>query len=62
MTVGHSLVSCTTHLATAAIDPIPGHPRLKGRRLVIVDTPGFDDTFKEDVEILRRIAEWLETS
>ena len=62
MTVGHSLASCTTHLATAVIDPIPDHPRLKGRRLVIVDTPGFDDTFKEDAEILQHIFGWLETS
>jgi len=29
------------------------------RRLVLVDTPGFDDTNVSDSEILRRIAVWL---
>jgi len=27
--------------------------------VVLVDTPGFDDTYKSDMEILRKIAEWL---
>ena len=31
-------------------------------RVVIVDTPGFDNTYEEDVEILRRIAVWLAAS
>ena len=26
----------------------------------LIDTPGFDDTFRTDMEILRGIAEWLE--
>jgi len=30
-----------------------------GRDVVFVDTPGFDDTFKSDIEILTQIAEWL---
>jgi acyl-CoA-binding protein len=30
--------------------------------VVFVDTPGFDDTFKSDVEILSMIAEWLVTT
>ncbi|KAG8220499.1 P-loop containing nucleoside triphosphate hydrolase protein [Butyriboletus roseoflavus] len=30
-----------------------------GRRLVLVDTPGFDDTYRPDSEILRLIANWL---
>jgi hypothetical protein len=28
-------------------------------RLVLVDTPGFDDTYVDDGEILRRISVWL---
>jgi hypothetical protein len=44
------------------VDPIPNCPALKGYRLVLLDTPGFDDTHKEDVEILERIAKWLEAS
>lgn len=31
----------------------------KARRLIVVDTPGFDDTFVDDSEILRRISLWL---
>jgi hypothetical protein len=27
--------------------------------VVFVDTPGFDDTFKSDTEILTTIADWL---
>jgi len=27
--------------------------------VVLVDTPGFDDTFKPDIEILRMLADWL---
>ena len=30
-----------------------------GLRLVLVDTPGFDDTYRPDTEILRIIADWL---
>ena len=36
------------------------HPTDEKRRIILVDTPGFDDTYVEDVEILRRIAFWLE--
>ncbi|KAI5995156.1 P-loop containing nucleoside triphosphate hydrolase protein [Pisolithus albus] len=32
----------------------------KDRQYVFVDTPGFDDTYLSDREILRMIAEWLE--
>lgn len=32
------------------------------RRLILVDTPGFDDLFLEDTEILRRISVWLAAS
>ncbi|KAI6156078.1 P-loop containing nucleoside triphosphate hydrolase protein [Pisolithus thermaeus] len=31
-----------------------------GRQYVFVDTPGFDDTYRSDRDILRTIAEWLE--
>ena len=30
-----------------------------GLRVVLVDTPGFDDTLRPDMDILRRIADWL---
>ena len=62
MTVGYNTTPCTTQLASAVIDPTPRHPRLSGCRVVILDTPGFDENFKDDKEILQRIAEWLEKS
>jgi len=60
--VGQRMTSCTSQPRPVVIDPIPGFPNLEGRRLVLVDTPGFDDTYQEDVEILKRIAKWLENS
>jgi hypothetical protein len=62
MTVGHGITSCTSKLEYAIVDPIPNHPALSGHRLVIVDTPGFDDTYEDDLEILRRISVWLASS
>jgi hypothetical protein len=59
--VGHGLKSCTAQL-TPVILPITEPAHLQGRRLVLVDTPGFDDTHTSDSEILRRIAIWLASS
>jgi len=60
MRVGHDLSSCTSDLQYAVIN-IPNRSRLKlkDHRIVIVDTPGFDNTYTEDADILRRIAVWL---
>ncbi|KAG2074693.1 P-loop containing nucleoside triphosphate hydrolase protein, partial [Suillus decipiens] len=57
-TVDHDLKSCTTHIQHV-ICACPGDP---SPRVVLVDTPGFDDTFVDDSEILRRIAVWLAIS
>ncbi|KAG2336074.1 P-loop containing nucleoside triphosphate hydrolase protein [Suillus weaverae] len=57
-TVGHDLKSCTAQIQHAFC-PCPGDP---SRRVVFIDTPGFDDTFIDDSEILRRIAVWLASS
>jgi hypothetical protein len=62
MQVGHDLKSCTNILQHAVIPEIPNYPLFKDRRIVVVDTPGFDDTYIEDREILRRIAVWLASS
>ena len=62
MTVGHDIGSCTTDVARIVVDPIPGFPRLKGHRLVLLDTPGFNDTLVDDVVILKRIVAWLADS
>lgn len=69
VTVGHSLNSCTTDLQPVEIaaDIIQAklplwNPDNPARKLVIVDTPGFDDTCTDDSEILKRIADWLAKS
>jgi hypothetical protein len=54
--VGCSLKSCTQKIEPSIITPP------NDRRIVLVDTPGFDDTFIDDTEILRRIAIWLAKS
>ena len=59
--VGHDLKSCTAQL-TPVFWPIPEPAHLQGKRLILVDTPGFDDTYTSDSEILRRIAMWLASS
>jgi hypothetical protein len=58
MQVGHDLNSYTNNLH---ISGIPNGPTSKGRRIVI-DTPGFDDTYVDNKEILRRIAVRLASS
>jgi hypothetical protein len=58
--VNHGLDSCTTLLKPVVVN-IPKGP-FRGRRLVLVDTPGFDDTLRDDSEILHRIAFWLAAS
>ncbi|KAH7925383.1 hypothetical protein BV22DRAFT_437890 [Leucogyrophana mollusca] len=57
-TVGHDLQSCTSSIQHVIV-PYPPDP---SRRIVFVDTPGFDDTYLDDSEILRRIAVWLARS
>lgn len=50
--IGHTLKSCTVS--------IKEHPtQYQGQDLVLVDTPGFDDTNIPDSKILRKIANWL---
>ena len=61
MLVGHDISSCTSTLQYAIVDNLSTR-KLGNRRVIIVDTPGFDDTFEDDVEILRRIAVWLASS
>ncbi|KAH7925407.1 hypothetical protein BV22DRAFT_1129069 [Leucogyrophana mollusca] len=58
VTVCHSL---TAQTATIEHVIVP-HPDDADRRVVLVDTPGFDDTYLDDSEILRRIAGWLADS
>ncbi|KAH9485974.1 hypothetical protein JR316_0000036 [Psilocybe cubensis] len=63
-TVGHDMQSCTVHIQEVQItDPeITGIVAIPNPSLLIIDTPGFDDTKKDDVVILTRIAKWLKKS
>jgi GTPase Era involved in 16S rRNA processing len=55
-----STLTCTTEINFAIVDL---RPRLnKDYRLVIVDTPGFDDPNKKDSEVLNQISIWLHKS
>ncbi|KAF8055863.1 P-loop containing nucleoside triphosphate hydrolase protein [Lyophyllum atratum] len=58
--VGHDLESHTTHVQHFVF-PDPTFPK---RRIVVIDTPGFDgsDADIDDREVLRRIAGWLAQS
>ncbi|KAH0578625.1 hypothetical protein H2248_003763 [Termitomyces sp. 'cryptogamus'] len=56
--VGHNLKSETQQLQHVVLP----HPTESTRRIIIVDTPGFDDTYVADSEILRRISVWLARS
>jgi len=60
--VGHGTTSCTKQPLAIILDPIPNHPELEGFRLVLLDTPGFNDAYEEDIGILKHIATWLKAS
>lgn len=54
---GHDLTSCTKEVRAVR------YPHTDGtRNIVLVDTPGFDDTFMTDVQVLQRIADWLKST
>ncbi|KAI1114496.1 P-loop containing nucleoside triphosphate hydrolase protein [Nemania sp. NC0429] len=53
--IGHDLESCTNSVAIF-------RENLNGRDVYLIDTPGFDDTNKEDVEILTAVAHYLSVS
>ena len=50
--VGEDLESCTSSVQTCRF-------HLDGREVVLVDTPGFNDTNVADIDILQRIADYL---
>ena len=53
MKVGEDLGSCTSEIQES------NEFNLDGRRVVLIDTPGFDDTHKSDTDVLKSIAEFL---
>jgi len=56
MRAGSRLESCTTEVRAVRLN---NHPVYRDR-LVLVDTPGFDDTNKPDLEILQMVSNWLQ--
>jgi len=54
--VSSGLQSCTN--TVQVVEPF----ELDGRPVVLIDTPGFDDTTQSDTDILRMIAAFLEAS
>ncbi|KAG8849244.1 hypothetical protein FS842_001075 [Serendipita sp. 407] len=52
--VGHGIESCTPEVSLVNVEHT-----VHGRKVVLVDTPGFDDTYKSDTEILTMIASFL---
>ena len=52
---GSRLESCTTEIRAVRVFNHPVH----GDRLVLVDTPGFDNTTKSDIEVLQIVSNWL---
>ncbi|CAE7207543.1 unnamed protein product, partial [Rhizoctonia solani] len=53
MEVGHGLKSCTKKAETTPIFPVDGYP------VVVVDCPGFDDTYLSEAETLASVASFL---
>ncbi|KAF5704861.1 P-loop containing protein [Fusarium globosum] len=53
VTVGHSLEACTQEINAYEFNT-------QGHNIILVDTPGFSDTYKSDTEILLDLAKWLE--
>jgi predicted GTPase len=51
--VGEDLESCTSEIQESE------EFILDGRRVVLIDTPGFDDTHQSDTDVLKLIAAFL---
>jgi hypothetical protein len=53
--VGDDYESCTQQVRAYGCI----HPDGSGRKVIIVDTPGFDDTYRFDFDVLKDLAKWL---
>lgn len=54
--IGKSLKSCTAEVQLANEFILDGQP------VILIDTPGFDDTDKSDTDVLKLIAAFLATT
>lgn len=54
--VGHSSHACTKDVEQSPVFTVGG------RKVCLFDTPGFDDTYLSDTEVLKRIAGFLAAS
>ncbi|KXN84710.1 hypothetical protein AN958_12137 [Leucoagaricus sp. SymC.cos] len=52
----HDLMSCTNEIKAMRVRVTREDEDID---VVLVDTPGFDDTYKSDYEILQMISEWI---
>ncbi|KAF5664602.1 histidine phosphotranseferase [Fusarium circinatum] len=52
--IGHSMVSCTTHCASYDVSE-------SGSTFTLIETPGFNDTTRDNTEILSTIIRYLDT-
>lgn len=50
------------NLQSETEDVVPYTMKVQGREVILLDTPGFDDTYKCDTETLRTILAWLKLS
>jgi predicted GTPase len=57
--VNHGLESCPKEINVALFTLPPTHRSWPNHRLVLVDTPGFDDNEQVEFETLKRICGWL---
>lgn len=54
--IGHDLEPCTQVVDVFACEYTPS------TTVILIDTPGFDDTDRSDTDVLREIATWLADS
>ncbi|TFK24907.1 hypothetical protein FA15DRAFT_756283, partial [Coprinopsis marcescibilis] len=60
--VSDGLDPCTTNLNHYEMEGGHLHPALHEHRLVLLDTPGFHNTYQEDTKMLRKVGAWLSDS
>ncbi|WAO91178.1 G domain-containing protein [Fusarium falciforme] len=53
--IGEDMLSCTSRV-------VPYRFKLDGHEVVLIDTPGFNDSLRSESEILKNIANWLDYS